>query len=172
MTNIQNVFVLLLLFQAKHFIADYPLQTTYMLGKFKSGTEWIKPLLAHVGVHGALSVSILVWVNWKLAVPLTLLDMSLHFIMDRIKASPKLLGRFKSLDATSYKACYWMAEGRSIVNGQMMWDFNEEQMRTYRAIGKKDLQSNTYFWWSLGLDQMVHHLTHYLLIYLALKGSL
>lgn len=28
----------------------------------------------------------------------------------------------------------------------------------------KRIKSNTYFWWALGLDQMVHHLTHYVFI--------
>ena len=31
------------------------------------------------------------------------------------------------------------------------------------------IKSNTYFWWALGWDQMMHHLTHYLLIYLMLR---
>ena len=31
------------------------------------------------------------------------------------------------------------------------------------------LRSNVYFWWALGLDQGVHHLTHYLIIYLVVS---
>ena len=116
-----TIFLLLGLFQVKHFISDYPLQNQYMLGKFKGGTEWILPLLAHTSVHaiGTFIIAIF-FVSFPLAITLAILDFCIHSIMDRIKASPDLLGRF-----------------------------NPEQ---------------PYFWWALGFDQMIHHLTHYLLI--------
>lgn len=118
-------FILLVLFQAKHFIADYPLQNQYMLGKFKGGTDWILPLAAHSSVHatGTFIISIL-FVSFNVALSLAVLDFVLHSIMDRIKASPNLLGRFSI--------------------------------------------ENKYFWWSLGFDQMVHHLTHYIIIFIIL----
>lgn len=56
--------------------------------------------------------------------------------MDRIKASPKRLGKYKALTSSEFEKA------------------TEEQKK-----------SNTYFWWALGLDQGVHHLTHYLIIY-------
>lgn len=37
---------------------------------------------------------------------------------------------------------------------------------TKYILAATKLQSNKFFWWSLGLDQMVHHLTHYIIIYL------
>lgn len=122
---ITTLFILLILFQLKHFIADYPLQGQYMLGKFKSGTEWILPLTAHSSVHaiGTFIISIL-FVPFNIALSLAVLDFGLHFVMDRIKASPNILGRF-SMD-------------------------------------------NKYFWWSLGFDQMFHHLTHYLIVFIIL----
>lgn len=123
-----SIFALLILFQFKHFLCDYIWQTSYMLGKFKE-SGWVEPLLAHVCVHGAATFTIAFFFVGGLAsglffycILLMLLDMAIHFAMDRIKASPKMLGRF-----------------------------NTQQKE---------------FWWSLGLDQMVHHLTHYALIYL------
>lgn len=132
-----SVFILLGLFQLKHFLADYPLQTKYMLGKFKGGTEWILPLLAHVMVHGIFTFLICLLFNPSLALSLAFFDMIIHFIMDRIKASPELLGRFKPLTK-----------------------------ETYPTATDSDKKSNVFFWWSLGLDQSVHHLTHYVIIYL------
>jgi uncharacterized membrane protein len=90
----KDVFALLLVFQAKHFLADFPLQGRYMLGKFKPGWDFLSPLLAHVSVHGLMTLAICLYVRpalWWLA----LVDMVAHFAMDRIKAGPKYLGRWK-----------------------------------------------------------------------------
>jgi hypothetical protein len=138
MNKINLIFLLLVIFQIKHFLADYPLQTRYMLGKFKPGWAYINPLLAHVSVHGAFTF----WIAWAFtgsfwfANGLALFDMVCHFTMDRIKASPDLLGRFKPLTK-----------------------------ETYFAATPQQLASNNYFWWSIGLDQSVHHLTHYVIIW-------
>lgn len=122
---ILDIFLLLILFQFKHFIADYPLQTQYMLGKM-SKESWIAPLISHVLVHGVFTYLIVIVFTQSLwlAIILTILDMTIHFTMDRIKASPYKLGRFKP--------------------------------------------EQPYFWWALGFDQMIHHLTHYLLIYIVI----
>lgn len=118
-----TTFTLLVLFQLKHFIADYPLQGQYMLGKFKSGTDWILPLAAHSSVQatGTFMISIL-FVDFNIALSLAVLDFVLHSTMDRIKASPNMLGKFTP--------------------------------------------DNKYFWWALGFDQMFHHLTHYIIIFI------
>lgn len=133
--NMSKLFVLLILYQIKHFIADYPLQGKYMLGKFKPGWDFLGPLAAHCTVHGLFTYLIAMFAGYDNALNLSIIDFSAHFIMDRIKASPKYLGRFKPLTA-----------------------------ETYVKADKKALRSNVLFWWSLGLDQMVHHLTHYYLI--------
>lgn len=135
-----TIFLLLLAFQLKHFLADYPLQTEYMLGKFKPGKGYVLPLFLHASVHAAFTF-LICWgiqfpgVGPKLALGLALLDGGIHFAMDRIKASPRLLGRHKPLTAKDYPTA------------------TEEQKR-----------GNKYFWWSLGVDQGVHHLTHYIII--------
>lgn len=116
-----------IMYQIKHFICDYPLQTPYMLGKFKPGWEFLGPLAAHCGVHALFTFTLSSYLLWDrestffFAGWLASVDFVIHFIMDRIKAGPKYLGRFKDM-------------------------------------------YHKYFWWSLGFDQMVHHLTHYFII--------
>jgi hypothetical protein len=121
----QNIFTLLIVYQIKHYLADFPLQVNYMIGKTKTGLAWVLPLAAHCAVHGGLTFLILVlWSRldlWWLA----LVDFGIHFLMDRTKASPHLLGRFKPQEH--------------------------------------------YYWWVLGFDQMVHHLTHYFVIWNLVK---
>lgn len=90
-----EIFLLLVLFQLKHFICDYPLQTQYMLGKM-SRTNWINPLALHAGVHsiGTFIISFF-FVPVSVAIPLALADFILHFTVDRLKASPDLGGKWK-----------------------------------------------------------------------------
>ena len=145
-----SMWTLLILYQLKHFLADYPLQSNmYMLGKFRD-KDWVRPLLAHALVHGA-GTAIICYVAGKndLAFPLAIFDTTVHFIMDRIKAGKAWLGRFKALSA---------AEMMRVLSMSSV-DNDAQQLQ------KRLLRHNTYFWWSLGLDQMVHHLTHYCCIF-------
>lgn len=136
--KIYYIFILLIAFQVKHFLADYPLQNSYMLQKFKKDWSFFVPLLCHSFIHCIITffISYLYSKDFKISILLSLFDMVVHFIMDRIKAGPKYLGRFKALSASEY-------------------------------LQSTDSQkkSNTLFWYSLGLDQMIHHLTHYYIIY-------
>lgn len=118
-----DIFTLLILFQFKHFVVDYPLQTQYMLGKMKK-EGWFTPLLAHVIVHGLLTavIAFIFTQNIILILLVVLIDMSIHFTMDRIKASPNIWGKL---------------------------NIQEPQ-----------------FWWALGFDQMIHHFTHYMIIFM------
>ena len=121
------IFLLLVLFQFKHFIADYPLQTSYMLGKAKE-SGWIEPLAAHAGVHALFTfiiTSIFLPIASLIPVYLAVADFIIHFTVDRVKASPNIGGRFNP--------------------------------------------TQPYFWWSLGADQMTHHLTHYGFIYIIIN---
>jgi hypothetical protein len=120
--KIHFLFSLLIVFQFKHFFADFPLQRQYMLNKFRPGWDFILPLTIHCGVHALLTTVIAVLINpslWWLA----FVDFAIHFTMDRLKSGPRYLGRYN--DPT--RSSYWMA---------------------------------------LGFDQMIHHLTDYLIIYL------
>ncbi len=130
------LFELLLIFQVKHFLADFPLQGSYMLGKFMRGYKWILPLSAHCLVHAIFTLVICLYFTPSIALSMAMLDFAAHFIMDRVKASPNLLGRFKALSA-----------------------------KEYMASSNQERRSNIYFWWSLGGDQMWHHCTHYFIIW-------
>ncbi len=98
--EMKEIFLLLVLFQIKHFLCDFPLQGKYMLGKFKVH-GWQVPLLAHASVHGAGTLAIIaIYSNHIHQLPrymaaLALADILVHFTVDRIKASPNLLGRWK-----------------------------------------------------------------------------
>ncbi len=120
--QLEVCFLLFFIFQIKHFIADYPLQVSYMIFR-KTSDNWdfFLPLLAHASVHASFTLVIcLVFAPqfWWLS----FLDLAVHFTMDRIKSSPRYLGRFNDLN-------------------------------------------KPYYWWCLGLDQMVHHMTHYVIVW-------
>ena len=128
MSQLELCFVLLILFQIKHFLADFPLQVNYMIFyKTKPGWDFFIPLFFHSLVHSLFTLVITlifapsVW--W-----LFLVDLAIHFTMDRVKSSPTLLGRFND-----------------ITKGP--------------------------FWWCLGFDQMVHHLTDLLTIWIILSHT-
>jgi hypothetical protein len=163
-----TIFILLVIFQIKHFLADYPLQGKYMLQKFKE-KGWALPLAAHAGVH-ALFTLIIAGVCWKcagliwwfcpiIAIPYALFDFTVHFTMDRIKASPKMMGRWKALS------------GGEVKGVQEILSSDKETLLTKKSA-KELLQNNTYFWWALGFVQMVHHLTHYIIILFLVGTSL
>ena len=105
--DLHLVFLLLCLFEVKHFLCDFPLQRRWMLQKVLPGWEFLMPLTAHVGVHGAFTLGLVLWTGkyglWWLA----LVDIAAHFIMDRIKAGPRYLGRYRDRET----AAYWNALG-------------------------------------------------------------
>lgn len=164
-----NIFLLLAIYQLKHFFADYPLQTAFMLGKFKE-RGWVCPLACHCLVHAIMTFIISVsFGSLGLAAVLALFDFTVHFVMDRIKASPKLLGRFEAISKSEFKG---LSESYAMVKG-VGSNFNsnaiKEQAKYERERIEKRFKSNQYFWYSLGLDQSVHHLTHYAIIYFLIK---
>ena len=96
---ITKIIILLIAFQIKHYLCDFPLQTKYMLGKFKE-KDWIKPLSAHCRMHTFFTLAIIIiygFINPSTSTWVLLLapfDFIMHFIMDRIKASPKIWGKY------------------------------------------------------------------------------
>lgn len=153
-----QLFALLVVYQLKHWLADYPLQNEYMLGKFKPGWDFVGPLSMHVAVHGGLTFFIIVAFTHMLGLALTLaaFDAVVHFVMDRIKAGPKYMGRWKPLTGPQ-----WMECKRQVAQG--FWGRENEDPRV-------KLRGNVLFWWALGVDQMVHHLTHYACIFFAVRA--
>ena len=133
-----SIWFWLVIFQLKHFLADYPLQGRYMLGKFRPGWDFALPLASHCGVHALFTLGIALFINpslWWLAG----VDFVVHFLMDRLKAGPRWMGRWKSLTPHEHQF--------SLLSDD--------------ALGRSRIRGNTLFWWALGFDQMVHHCTHY-----------
>jgi hypothetical protein len=151
---IYKMAALIAIFHLKHFIADYPLQNEYMLGKFKE-KDWQFPLLAHCYVHYIFTLVIAAFfADMLVASGLAAFDFYVHFAMDRIKASPKMLGRFQALTKTDFEE-----HQKSLIALSNFSDQTYETIqRTFDKFEKRK-KENKYFWWSLGLDQMVHHLT-------------
>ncbi len=102
LSDLEYIFALLIAFQIKHLIGDYLLQTGWMVrGKSLLGASFITPLSVHVGVHACLTLLIVTAINpafW----PLAIFDFALHFIIDRIKSNPRLLGRFNDVTKQSF----------------------------------------------------------------------
>jgi len=122
LSDVQFIFAMLVTFQVKHLIGDYILQTGWMVrGKTKADLGFVFPLAVHVFIHAGTTFLIVMYVNPELW-PLALVDFVAHFAMDRIKSSPRMLGRFTNMNKQS-------------------------------------------FWIPFGIDQMVHHLTHYFIIW-------
>lgn len=98
-TQIGMLLFLLVLFTVKHFLADYPLQTAYMLRKSRR-QGWFKPLLCHALVHGLLTLLVLVFpLGWK-ALLFGAADMLIHGVVDYWKAQT----RFRSQDKRFWNA--------------------------------------------------------------------
>lgn len=150
MVHIATVLGLMFLFEIKHLLCDYYWQTDYMLGKFKL-EGWIKPLALHCAVHAVTSFWILLlW--WALSGNfywyLALFDFVCHFIMDRIKASPRMLGRYVALSKQEYSRMKEVAA----------------KPDAFGNIARRALDENRIFWWNIGVDQFVHQLTHLAII--------
>ena len=98
----ENIFYLLVLFQVKHFLADFPLQREYMLKKFSPNWDFFLPLCLHSGVHAVLSLCIVLAFGLTNLWWLAILDFVIHFVMDRIKSGPRYLGRFNDRSRPGY----------------------------------------------------------------------
>jgi hypothetical protein len=139
--------VALLAFQLKHFLVDFVFQDAWMAeGKHRPGNDFFPPLLAHSAMHAWWTFCIalmLTGYRFKASALMALVDLVTHFFVDRVKAGPKYLGRFKALSASEYVS----------IKEQL----NAEYAPAVAAARQK-LRHNTVFWVSLGLDQMAHHL--------------
>ena len=102
---INSIFLLFILLQIKHFICDYPLQNAYMLQKANK-ENWIFPLALHSLVHAIGTFLVFSLFNILFAFYFALADFILHFIVDRIKASPNMGNRW-GID----KPQFWWALG-------------------------------------------------------------
>ena len=117
----------MLVLTAKHVVADFLLQNSWMaLGKDRK-IGWALPLLTHCGVHLVLTTLLLLLLAprfWFIG----LIDFAIHLVIDRLKGF--LVATF---DVTP---------------------------------------DHQWFWWLIGIDQALHHLTGFgLSIFLAFNGA-
>jgi hypothetical protein len=103
------------------------------------------------------------------------MDMFIHFFMDRLKASPYYLGKFKSMSAKEFKD---MAEKQKRLDADMLVAINNplaaptdvlqrvHERSEFLHEAKTQKLYNKLFWMALGFDQMIHHLTDLLVIYI------
>ena len=170
------IWILLVVYQIKHFLADYPLQTPYMLGKFKKYPDFIHPLATHASVHALFTMLIAICCGHigPVASALALFDFTVHFIVDRIKASPDLLGRFHAITKKDYEMHLRDVQHlEDMIKNESYRDQTGQSVEHYEGRLSKcknefalTMKSNVRFWWALGADQMAHHLTHYVIIYI------
>lgn len=96
-----EVLILLLAFQVKHFLADYPFQHRYMYENKGKPTGWIVPLADHATVHALITIIIVILyllsktpgilagsALYYIAIT-ALFDFVTHFVIDRWKATRK-----------------------------------------------------------------------------------
>jgi len=132
-----TAFALAVAYQFKHFLADYVLQSDAMMKKANPDWSFFFPLLSHALVHGGFTF-VIAWfflhhLGWALA--LAAGDTLIHFFMDRIKASPRYLGRYPLR--------------------------SPEELKSATPAQHRE---NRLYWITFGFDQMVHHLTHLAII--------
>ena len=104
--NVELLIYLIIFFQVKHFIADFVLQNVWMLQKSRPSWDFALPLAIHCGVHALATLAVVLWLApslWWLAI----LDFVVHFVMDRIKAGPRYLGRFTDVRGKAF----WVSFG-------------------------------------------------------------
>lgn len=103
----------------KHFVADFPLQTKFMLRKGNQ-KDWELPLLSHAGVHAGLTYLVLAAfalfteASLYAAVLIAVLDGWSHFLIDYVKAQhfrtpnqfSKRFWNFLGADQLAHQTCY------------------------------------------------------------------
>lgn len=85
-------------FAVKHYIADFVLQTNWVARGKERSAGWVGPLAAHAGIHGGLTLLIVLATRpalWWLG----LIDFGIHIAIDRAKTITALRCRFQPTQA-------------------------------------------------------------------------
>lgn len=139
----------------KHWVANYPLLTSYTAQGLSTtdGNGWIKPMLARAGIHAALTAGIVVLFSIFSSLPLNIpalicvaaIDLIAHLVLDRAKVDPELLGQFQVASAAEL--------------AQIQIDYTSKSPAVVAAAQAKS-QSNLYFWWGTGLIYVAYSLVY------------
>jgi len=97
-----DVLTVYLLFRLKHFMADYLLQTTWMVRGKERSEGWMSALFLHAGVHAGGTTAIAA-IFAPSMIFLGTIDLFLHASIDRAKAS------FRQLQPS--QPAFWWAHG-------------------------------------------------------------
>ncbi len=115
------IYLLLVLFEIKHFVCDYPLQTSFMLKKAQKN-GWALPLALHCAVHGSFAFLISIFFTTvNVALLIFILDFVIHFAMDRVKASPNMLGKYHISEAKFWSALGFDQAVHHLTNFLLIW---------------------------------------------------
>lgn len=119
----------------KHYIADIPLQTTWMA--LNKGTFLHIGGIIHAGIHGTLSLLTLAllkpWLpplSWEAIVTMCLAEFALHYVIDFSKMNLDRMAAFSKV----------MKDDEGNVTGRLI--------------------TSTYYYWSLVGDQCLHFATY------------
>ncbi len=104
--NAELLLWLVIFFQVKHFFADFVFQNVWMLQKSRPGWDFAPPLAIHCGIHAVTTLAVVLYINYNFWW-LGLVDFGVHFLMDRIKAGPKYLGRYSDVRSKAF----WVSFG-------------------------------------------------------------
>jgi hypothetical protein len=107
--NVELFLWLLILYQFKHFFADFVFQNVWMLQKSLPGWNFVAPLAIHCGIHALGTFAVAIYLNpslWYLGV----LDFVIHFVVDRLKAGPRYLDQMVH-HLTHIYICWALAAG-------------------------------------------------------------
>jgi len=182
MNIVPLIFLLLVVFNYKQLVADWLLQTDYHQRKAARGWDFLGPLLSHVSNHfiftTLISAGVLFYFDHPAPLGFGMLiglgDGIVHFYFDRIKAGPKYMGRWKMRSGHQVLCCKEILAAkpgdRYFEPTFDQWcEYEEYLLKLDQRDARRALHGNRLFWWSLGFDQSVHHLTNYAAIYAVLK---
>ncbi len=126
---IVELFVLLLVFQLKHLIADYYLQFPRMYENKGKAKGWFFPLMDHALIHALMTFIILIF----------------------------------------YSVIAYQGASKShiisVISLAAIFDFVTHFVTDRWKATRKTDPSQTWFWQSLGIDQMIHHVVGILIVF-------
>lgn len=82
-----DIFLMFLLFQVKHLLADYFLQFEFMYKWKGAENDWFYPLFSHAAIHALFTVYIVYFFAPSIALFAMVFDLITHMIIDRWKAT-------------------------------------------------------------------------------------